>query len=199
MITLFHVITGILNVTGTKPFLWNSTTHWLSLIEISASCFAVVLTFVPKCLTPLILHSHTHAHIIPKRDTLRKNISLFLSVGEWMVAGVPEGRGVGGLFLQEPHVLGLNSDCWVSVNIAPFWQQPPVPHQNPVTCAFPDKVLLVFPRKLKESRHFFSLQQAELWEPSCTFHSSSYKFPILINTFMGSHKPSITSRFYTTA
>lgn len=83
--------------------------------------------------TPCFTEPHSRIHHTQEGHPQEKNISLFLSIGEcdWMVAGVPEGRGGGGLFLQEPHVLGLNSDCWVSVNIAPFWQQPPVPHQNP--------------------------------------------------------------------
>lgn len=76
--------------------------------------------------------------------------------------GMGVGRG-GGLFLQEPHVWGAGESSGGLVTAEYLLTKLPsdsnlhLLHQDLVTCTFPDKVPVVFPGKLMESR-----QQAEL-------------------------------------
>lgn len=99
-------------------------------------------------------HSDTHASY-PEGDTRRKkHISRCLSVGQSdctearmfkrcrvcvcvCVGIVWEGVELKGLFLQEPHVLWMTGDCCVSVNVAHFWQWPPVATLGPGDLYFP--------------------------------------------------------------
>lgn len=116
------------------------------------------------------------------------NTHLPLPVKEtvWLYSSLGYGVEGGGCFYRNHMFLGMTGDCWVSVNVASSLTAASSSPIRTLWLALSLIVLLVFPRKLKEFRHFFPpSKHAETLEPSCTSRLPSYKFPITHKYFHG--------------